>query len=63
MMTLATTLLSDHFSGAEREHWMRYQAGAVSVAGLWLLPLGGFLGKFGWRMAFGIHVLPLFMQV
>lgn len=63
VMTLATTLLGDYFSGAERDHWMGYQTGAGSIAGLLLLPLAGFLGQFGWRMAFCIYILPLFMLV
>jgi MFS family permease len=63
VMTLATTLLGDYFFGEERDHWMGYQTGAGSVAGLLLLPLAGFLGQFGWRMSFGIYILPLFMLV
>ncbi len=64
VFTASTALLSDYFSGVERERWMAAQTGAAPLAAVGLVLLGGLLGAMGWHLPFLVYgfawlLLPL----
>ncbi|WP_238717523.1 MFS transporter [Natronorubrum halophilum] len=56
IMTSATTLIADYYSGVRREELLGKQAAFMSFGGVIFLPLGGFLADVGWRVPFLIYV-------
>jgi MFS family permease len=66
IMTCATALIGDYFSGRRRERWLAAQAGVAPLAAVGLVILGGALGAGGWRYPFSIYawgfvLVPLVM--
>ncbi|WP_171009323.1 MFS transporter [Sphingomonas sp. 2SG] len=61
VLTLATTLLGDAFSGNARNRWFGYQIGGGALIAIPMLSASGHLGQFGWRLSFLIYSLPLLM--
>jgi MFS family permease len=61
VLVLATTLLGDAFSGQARDRWFGYQVGAGALIAIPLLLTSGWLGQYGWRLAFLVYSLPLAM--
>lgn len=59
VMTAATTLIGDYFSGPERERFMGLQAAFMGYGGVLFLTFGGLLADFHWRGAFLIYLVPL----
>jgi MFS family permease len=58
-LTLSTIMISDYFTGRERDKWLGYQVGFGAVSAIFLVAIGGALGEFGWRGPFAIYALPL----
>jgi MFS family permease len=61
VMTSATALISDHFSGAERQKVLGFQAAAMGYGGVVFLLGGGALAMTGWHGPFAIYLIPLFV--
>ena len=60
IMTLATVLIGDYFSGERRERWIALQIAVGSVAAIVLIALGGLLGElFGSRGPFLLYLIAL----
>lgn len=60
IMTLATVLIGDYFTGAEREKWIALQIALGGIAATVLIAFGGVLGDmFGARGPFLLYLLAL----
>ncbi|WP_338240417.1 MFS transporter [Aurantiacibacter hainanensis] len=60
IMTLATVLIGDYFSGERREKWIALQIAVGSVAAIVLIAIGGILGELlGSRGPFLLYLLAL----
>ena len=55
IMVLSTTMIGDYYDGAARDRWLAGQTAFASTSALLLMPLGGFLGRYGWRMPFWVY--------
>jgi MFS family permease len=62
-LTLSTTMVSDYFSGRERDKWLGYQTAVASISAIIFVGMAGFLGTFGWRAPFAIYGMPLIFAV
>lgn len=60
-MTVATALIGDYFSGAERVRFMGLQAACIGFSGLVFLTGGGLLAELHWRAPFGVYGLALLL--
>ena len=68
ILSLATTLIGDYFSGQERHQFMGTQAAFMAVGGVVFLLMGGFLADLNWRYPFALYLsafvlLPLVIAV
>ncbi|HEY9825724.1 MAG TPA: MFS transporter, partial [Stenomitos sp.] len=61
IMTTATALIADYYTGATRAQFLGFQAGFMGLGGVLFLSLGGFLADVNWRMPFVIYLLALFI--
>lgn len=59
IMTAATALLGDYFSGPARDRFMGLQATFIGLSGLVFLTSGGLFAEFHWRAPFLIYGLAL----
>ncbi|MBF2026275.1 MAG: MFS transporter [Oscillatoriales cyanobacterium C42_A2020_001] len=59
IMTTATALIADYYTGAARAQFLGFQAGFMGLGGVLFLSLGGFLADINWRMPFLIYLLAL----
>ncbi|NJL22365.1 MAG: MFS transporter, partial [Leptolyngbyaceae cyanobacterium SM1_3_5] len=59
IMTTATALIADYYSGAARAQFLGFQAGFMGLGGVVFLSLGGFLADINWRLPFLIYLLAL----
>jgi MFS family permease len=60
IMTVATTLIGDYFTGERREKWIGVQIATGSFAAIILIAAGGFLGEaFGSRGPFLLYALAV----
>ncbi|WP_238360651.1 MFS transporter [Iningainema tapete] len=57
IMTTATTLIADYYTGATRTLFLGLQAGFMGLGGVIFLSLGGFLADINWRMPFLIYLI------
>lgn len=57
VMTVATALVGDFFTGPARERFMGLQAAFIGIGGLFFLTGGGLLAEFHWRAPFLIYVV------
>ena len=60
VMTTATALVGDYFSGPTRDHFMGYQSAFVGI-GLVFLTGGGMLAELHWRAPFAVYGLSLLL--
>ena len=58
-MTIVITLIADYFQGHERQKFTGIQVAFMSLGGILLVSLGGFLADISWRTPFLIYVLSL----
>jgi MFS family permease len=61
IMTTATTLIADYYSGNARAQFLGLQAGFMSLGGVVFLSLGGFLADLNWRFPFAIYLFALIL--
>ncbi len=61
IMTSATALIGDYFSGKRREHWFALQTGSANVIAILMIGLGGLLGEASWRTPFAIYGLSFLL--
>lgn len=59
MVTATAALIWDCYIGTERSQMMGLQAAMIGAGGMAFTLLGGWLSKFGWRMAYGAFFLLL----
>lgn len=59
VMTTATALVGDYFSGPARDRFMGYQSAFVGFGGLIFLTGGGMLAELHWRAPFAVYGLSL----
>lgn len=60
IMTVATTLVGDYFTGERRERWVSIQIATASVSAIVLIAAGGALGEtLGSRGPFWLYLLAL----
>lgn len=57
IMTSATAMIGDYFSGKRREHWFALQTGSANVIAILMIGIGGLLGESSWRTPFAIYGL------
>jgi MFS family permease len=58
-MTIVITLIADYFEGKERQNFAGIQVAFMSIGGIILVSLGGFLADISWRTPFLIYVVSL----
>jgi MFS family permease len=63
IMTIATTLIADYYTGATRVLFLGLQAGFMGLGGVLFLTLGGFLADVNWRLPFLIYLMALVLVV
>ncbi|AFY34064.1 MFS transporter [Calothrix sp. PCC 7507] len=68
IMTTATTLIADYYTGAARAQFLGMQAAFMGFGGVLFLSLGGVLADVNWRLPFLIYlvawlILPLVIFV
>jgi len=59
IMTVATALVGDYFTGSARERFMGRQSAFVGVGGLFFLTGGGLLAELHWRAPFLVYMVAL----
>ncbi|WP_406022555.1 MFS transporter [Nocardioides sp. NBC_00850] len=59
IMTCCTTLISDYFSGTERDRWLGMQTVFASLSATLFFALGGALGAQDWRNPFWLYASSL----
>lgn len=55
IMTAATTLVGDYFTGKKREQFMGVQGAFSALGGLLFIPTAGYLSDINWRFAFLVY--------
>lgn len=60
-MTVATALIADYFSGAERDRFMGLQSSAIGFSGVVFLAGGGLLAEWHWRAPFAVYGLAFLL--
>ncbi|MER7555588.1 MFS transporter [Nocardioides sp. NPDC126508] len=63
IMTCCTTLISDFFSGTERDRWLGMQTVFASLSATLFFALGGALGAQDWRTPFWLYASSLLFLV
>lgn len=63
IMTSATTLFADLYSGPEKARALGRQSAFMGAGGVAFLLIGGTLAEFGWRIPFGIYFSSLFVLI
>lgn len=61
IMTTATTLVGDYYSGNSRAQFLGLQSGFMGLGGVLFLTLGGFLADANWRLPFLIYLAALIL--
>jgi MFS family permease len=59
IMTIATTLIADYYTGPTRAQFLGLQAGFMGLGGVLFLTFGGFLADINWRFPFLIYLFAL----
>lgn len=57
VMTVATALVGDYFSGPARDRFMGQQAAFIGIGGIFFLTGGGLLAEFNWRAPFLVYAV------
>lgn len=57
IMTLATALVGDYFSGAERERYLGLQQAFTGIGGVAFVAAGGLLADYHWRAPFAVYAV------
>ncbi len=59
IMTAATTLIGDYWTGEQRNRYLGLQATVAALSAVVFLTVGGLLGASGWRAPFWMYLLSL----
>jgi MFS family permease len=60
LMTVATAMIGDYFTGEERQRWIALQVAAISFSAIFLIAIGGALGEaLGSRGPFLLYLIAL----
>lgn len=59
VMTSATTMIADYYTGQARASFMGLQAAFMALGGVIFLSFGGYLADLNWRMPFLIYLFAL----
>lgn len=57
IMTTATTLIADYYTGSVRARFLGLQSASMALGGVVFLSVGGFLADMNWRMPFLIYLV------
>lgn len=63
IMTVATTLIGDYFTGAKREHFMGLQGVFIAVGGLVFITTAGVLTDINWRLTFLVYAFSVIVLI
>lgn len=63
IMTVATTLIGDYFTGAKREQFMGLQGAFIALGGLVFITLAGVLTDIDWRLTFLVYGFSLVVLI
>lgn len=63
IMTCATTLIGDYWSGARRSRYLGLQTLVAALSATVFLGLGGALGAAGWRTPFWLYAIALLLVI
>jgi MFS family permease len=61
IMTIATTLVGDYYSGNSRAQFLGLQSAFMGLGGVLFLSLGGFVADLNWRFPFLIYLMALIL--
>ena len=61
IMTTATALIADYYTGKARGQFLGLQAAFMALGGVVFLSVGGFLADINWRMPFFIYLIALLL--
>ena len=61
IMTTATALIADYYTGKARGQFLGLQAAFMALGGVVFLTLGGFLADINWRLPFFIYLIALLL--
>jgi MFS family permease len=61
IMTIATTLVGDYYSGPSRAQFLGLQSAFMGLGGVLFLSLGGFVADLNWRFPFLIYLMALLL--
>jgi MFS family permease len=61
IMTIATTLVGDYYSGTSRAQFLGLQSAFMGLGGVLFLALGGFVADLNWRFPFLIYLMALIL--
>lgn len=61
IMTTATALVGDYFSGPARDRFMGFQSAFIGIGGLVFLTGGGLLAELHWRAPFAVYGMSLLL--
>lgn len=61
IMTTATALIADYYTGPTRGQFLGLQAAFMALGGVVFLTVGGFLADINWRMPFFIYLIALLL--
>lgn len=62
IMTTATTLIADYYTGATRGQFLGLQSAFMALGGVVFLTVGGLVADMHWRLPFAIYLLALLMM-
>lgn len=63
VVTAATALLSNYFSGDRFHRWVSYQTMLAPWIAAVIMPISGLIGDASWRLSFGMYALSLIALV
>lgn len=63
ILTCCTTLITDYYSGKQRDKYLGMQVLVASLSATVFFGLGGALGNFGWRMPFWLYASAALIAV
>ena len=61
IMTIATTLVGDYYSGNSRAQFLGLQSAFMGLGGVLFLSIGGFVADLNWRFPFLIYLMALIL--
>jgi MFS family permease len=61
IMTIATTLVGDYYTGNSRAQFLGLQSAFMGLGGVLFLSLGGFIADINWRFPFLIYLMAVIL--